>query len=71
MLPHPPFIYLDEEALEGVLALFGVGERLYEPELAMLNELGVEATARYLTCVAVNRTCEDEEIVAYTLMGGV
>ena len=57
--------------MEGVLAILGVGERLYEPELAMFDKLGVETASSDLACVAVEGARENEEIVAHTLMGGV
>ena len=60
-----------EEALEGLLAVLRIGERLDEPELAVLDELGMETAARNLTAVVVKGAGEDEEIFADVLMGGV
>ena len=60
-----------EEAQEGVFAALGVGERLDEPELAVLDELGMETAAGNLAVVVVEGAREDKEIIANALMCGV
>ena len=60
-----------EEAQECVFAALGVGERLDEPELAVLDELGMKTAAGNLAVVVVEGAREDEEIIAYTLACGV
>jgi hypothetical protein len=54
-----------------VFATLGVGERLDEPELAVLDELGMKTVAGNLAVVVVEGAREDKEIIANALMCGV
>ena len=54
LLPYLPFVNLSGDAPDGPVTAFGVGERLYEPYLAVSDKFGMEAAASELLTVLID-----------------
>lgn len=54
LLPYLPFVNLSCDAPDGPVTAFGVGERLYEPYLAVSDKFGMEAAACELLTVLID-----------------